>query len=77
MICDVLLPGAAVASITTASLGGLNTTAGKQEALSCKTNFPVMYIASLVNAVLEGNKRRLGICPSFENQRFELYMNSN
>ena len=40
--CDVLLPGAAVASITTLSsvAGGDSTIAGKQEALSCRMILP-------------------------------------
>lgn len=40
--CDVLLPGAAVASITTLSsvAGGESTIAGKQEALSCRMILP-------------------------------------
>ncbi len=40
--CEVLFPGAAVASITTlvSVAGGIKTTAGKQDALSCKMIFP-------------------------------------
>lgn len=40
--CEVLFPGAAVASITTLVFvaGGDRTTAGKQDALSCKMIFP-------------------------------------
>ena len=39
---EVLFPGAAVASITTlvSVTGGDKTTAGKQEALSCKMTLP-------------------------------------
>jgi len=46
--CDVLLPGAAVASITTLSsvAGGERTIAGKQEALSCRMIFPEAYRSS-------------------------------
>lgn len=40
--CDVLFPGAAVASMVTvpSSAGGESTNAGKHEALSCSTIFP-------------------------------------
>jgi hypothetical protein len=41
--CDVLFPGAAVASITVHVLvaGGARITAGKHEALSCRMTLPV------------------------------------
>ena len=46
--CEVLFPGAAVASITTllSVAGGASATAGKQDALSCRMILPDMYIAS-------------------------------
>lgn len=46
--CEVLLPGAEVASITTLSTdaGGLRTRAGKHEALSWRMTFPVLYASS-------------------------------
>lgn len=65
---DVLLPGAAVASITTLSSaeGGASTTAGKHEALSCKIIFPDLYDGSSWNVVCGGNKSKSGICSSLE-----------
>lgn len=40
--CEVLFPGAAVASITSPpSPAGASTTAGMHEALSCRMSFPV------------------------------------
>ena len=65
--CDVLFPGAAVASITTASsrAGGARMYAGKQDALSCKINFPDEYRGSSMKRVLGWNARRSGMCSSF------------
>jgi hypothetical protein len=64
--CVVLFPGAAVASMTTASLraGGASTTAGKHEALSCRVSFPAVYAASAWKAVCGGKSRRFGMCAS-------------
>jgi hypothetical protein len=46
--CDVLFPGAAVASMTTVSsdAGGFRTTAGMQDALSWRMSHPFVYIFS-------------------------------
>ena len=67
--CDVLLPGAAVASITTLSsvAGGESTIAGKQEALSWRMILPERYSGSLLNVVCGENKRRSGTWRSLEN----------
>jgi len=60
--CDVLLPGAAVASITTLSsvAGGERTSAGKQDALSCRMIFPEVYKSSSRKVVLGGKASRFG-----------------
>ena len=62
MSWDVLLPGAAVASITDALslIGGESTVAGKQDALSCRINLPAMYDASSWKAVCGWKSKRLG-----------------
>lgn len=67
--CVVLLPGAAVASITTTSLwaGGARTTAGKHEALSWRMSLPDLYAGSSWNVVCGGKRIRFGMCWSFAN----------
>jgi hypothetical protein len=64
--CDVLFPGAEVASITTLSseAGGARTKAGKHDALSCSMIFPEMYRGSFWKVVLGLSKSRLGTCSS-------------
>lgn len=49
--CEVLFPGAAVASITwlAPSAGGARMCAGKHEALSCRMILPSLYNSSSTN----------------------------
>lgn len=65
---EVLLPGAAVASIVTVdfSAGGARMNAGKHEALSCSIILPSRYRGSSTNWESGGNSRRSGICSSLE-----------
>jgi hypothetical protein len=66
--CEVLLPGAAVASMTTASskAGGDKMSAGKQEALSCRMIFPEMYRGSSWKQTREWKRSKFGTCSSIE-----------
>lgn len=68
-MCEVLFPGAAVASMTTLSSlgGGASTTAGKHEALSCSMILPDMYDGSSWKAVCGWKRSRSGMCSSLKN----------
>lgn len=65
--CDVLLPGAEVASITAplGETGGSRTTAGKHDALSCKITFPFLYASSSWKDIPGWNRNRAEMCLSF------------
>ena len=67
--CDVLFPGAAVASMMTQSgeAGGESTIAGKHDALSCKMRRPSEYSGVSVSCVCGGNNRRFSTCTSRAN----------
>ena len=67
--CDVLFPGAAVASIMTlpGQAGGESTIAGKHDALSCRMRRPSEYSGVSVSCVSGGNNRRFSTCASRAN----------
>jgi len=64
--CEVLFPGAAVASMTTVPslAGGERISAGKQEALSCRMIFPERYNGSHWKEKLGENSNKFGTCSS-------------
>jgi hypothetical protein len=67
--CDVLFPGAAVASMMThpGEVGGESTIAGKHDALSCRMRRPSEYSGVSVSCVCGGNNRRFSTCASRAN----------
>ena len=67
--CDVLFPGAAVASMIThpGKAGGESTIAGKHDALSCRMRRPSEYSGVSVSCVSGGNNRRFSMCSSRAN----------
>lgn len=64
--CEVLFPGAAVASMITllGCAGGASTTAGKQDALSWRMRRPSEYSGVSVSSACGGNNRRFSTCAS-------------